>query len=171
MQRAGALEQHVFGFRNVGIGDAAVDRANRRTCLMVIKSYTLSAFGGDNVIDILRDRGVGLPAQFPWDPAGVNCGVGTFGFARPAVNAIAGNDCRHLKFPASRVSKLSKDLSWALVYKTQSGKLANPIDHNRTEFFMSTLLANSFQLNSQNNRPAGALVRYFTGLSSCLLKA
>jgi hypothetical protein len=66
-----------------------------------MKSYTLGAFGRDDIIDVLGNRGTALPIEVPGDAARVDCGIWTFGFACPAVDAIARNDCRHLKFPTS----------------------------------------------------------------------
>ena len=63
---------------------------NRRAGLMIVEAYAFGAFRGDDVIDVLGERGMGFAAEFPRRPAGVDRGVGAFGLARPAVDAFAG---------------------------------------------------------------------------------
>jgi len=62
---AGALDENVLGLGNVGIGDAAIDRANRGALLLVEEADALSAFGGNDVIDVLFERRVLFAVQFP----------------------------------------------------------------------------------------------------------
>jgi hypothetical protein len=52
MEHASASDQHSFGFRNIRIGNAAVDRAGRGTFLVIEKSYAFSAFAGKDVINV-----------------------------------------------------------------------------------------------------------------------
>src|SRR5687768_8396560 len=46
-----AREQNVLGLRNLGVRDAAVDGADRRTLFLVEEADALRAFLGDDVVD------------------------------------------------------------------------------------------------------------------------
>src|ERR1700674_270438 len=56
MEHASALDQNLFGLGNVGIGDAAIDRAHRRALFLIEEADALGAFVGDDVIDVFLDR-------------------------------------------------------------------------------------------------------------------
>src|SRR5271156_6639280 len=88
MQHASALDQHLFGFWDVWIGDAAIDRADRGALFLIEEADALGALVGDYVIDVVLDRRMGRSVEFPLRAALVNRGVGTLGLARTAVDAF-----------------------------------------------------------------------------------
>jgi len=51
-----------------------------------------------DIDNVLRDRWIRCAIQFPRHRTGINRGVGAFGFACAAVDAIAGDDSRHRRF-------------------------------------------------------------------------
>src|ERR1700685_4486740 len=56
MQHARALDQHLFGLRNVWVGDAAIDRAYGRALFLVEETNALGAFVGNDIVDVVLDR-------------------------------------------------------------------------------------------------------------------
>src|SRR6202167_831557 len=58
MQHARALDQHLFGLGNVGVRDAAINRTDRGALFLVEEADALGAFVGDNIIDVVLDRGL-----------------------------------------------------------------------------------------------------------------
>jgi hypothetical protein len=97
----------IFGV--IGVGHAAVYRANGRTLWFFVKAYTFGALAGNYIVKLvgigfLRIGGINLAAVFqlnfgklgavlpvPVNPAFVNGGVGAFGFASSAVYALLRN--------------------------------------------------------------------------------
>jgi len=61
-----------------------------------VEADAFGAYGGNDVIDILRDRGMALAVEVQSHRAGVNRRVGAFGLAGPAVDAFARDRRRHL---------------------------------------------------------------------------
>src|SRR5208337_1774476 len=101
MQHASAFDQHLFGLGNVGIRDAAIDRAYRRALFLVEKADAFGALVGDDVIDVLLDRGLVGAVEFPLRAAFINRGVGALGLARTAVDAFFCNQRRHFPAPST----------------------------------------------------------------------
>lgn len=91
---------HVFRVR-----EAAVYRANSCTLWFVVKALAFSAFIWNNVVVFRRPEVavesagrsrivIFLTVKFPNRSCFIDCSVGTFGFARPAIDAVGGNiDC------------------------------------------------------------------------------
>src|SRR5271155_5472283 len=82
MEHARALNQHLFGLWNVGVRDAAIDRAYRRALLLIEEADALGALVGDDVVDVVLQRGLVRAVEFPLRAAFVNRGVGTLRLAR-----------------------------------------------------------------------------------------
>jgi hypothetical protein len=96
MQFPGAREQDSFGFEISWIGNAAIYGTDCGAGFMIVKAHAFGAFGRNYVVDILRDRGMRLAIQIPSDRAGIDRRVGTFRFARPAIDTFARDRRRHL---------------------------------------------------------------------------
>ena len=96
MQLSRAREQYAFGFEVGWIGDATIDGAYCGACFVIVEADAFGAFGGDDVIDVLRDSGAGRAVKFPRNAAGIDCRVGAFGLASSAVDTFAGDRRRHL---------------------------------------------------------------------------
>src|SRR5258708_4026793 len=98
MEHASALDQHFFGLGNVGIRNAAINRAYRGALFLIEEADALGAFIGHDVIDVFLDRGLVRAVEFPLRAAFVNRGVGALGLASTAVNAFFSYQRGH--FPA-----------------------------------------------------------------------
>src|SRR3989442_5261900 len=97
MERAGALEQHRLALWQRGVGHAAVDRADLGARLLVVEADALGTLLGDDVEDVVGDRRMHRPVGcLPLDPALVDGGVRALRLAGAAVDALAGDDRRHL---------------------------------------------------------------------------
>src|SRR5271166_248160 len=59
MEHASARNQHFFSLGNVGVGDAAIDRAYCRALFLIEEADALGAFVGNDVIDVVLDRRLG----------------------------------------------------------------------------------------------------------------
>ena len=95
--RAG--QQHRLGLEIVRVRDAAIDRADRGTCFVIVKADAFGALGGNDVIDILRDGRAHLAIEFPFHSAAVYRGVWAFWLASTAVDAFARYGGRHYLTP------------------------------------------------------------------------
>src|SRR5215469_2754913 len=95
MQDAGALEQHLFGFGIIGIGDTAIDGADRGALLLVEEADALGALDGRDVIDVLLQWGIGRAVEFPVGAAFINRGVRALGLACAAVDTFLGDQGGH----------------------------------------------------------------------------
>src|SRR5207244_11012276 len=96
MERAGAHEQRRLALRPLGVGHAAVDRANLGARLLVVEADALSALLGDDVEDVVGDPRMHRPVgRLPLDPALVDGGVRALRLAGAAVDAFAGDHRRH----------------------------------------------------------------------------
>ena len=80
MKAHGSLEEQLLLFTMVRIGDAALDRANRLTGLVVVEADALGAKLGIDDVDLVT-----LADGF----------VGAFGLAGPAVDAVGRNMSGH----------------------------------------------------------------------------
>src|SRR5437867_6817472 len=104
MERAGALEERGLALRPLGVGHAAVDRADLRARLLVVEPDALGALLGDDVEDVVGDRRMHRPVRrLPLDPALVDGGVRALRLAGAAVAAFAGDHCRHRVGPLSNL--------------------------------------------------------------------
>src|SRR5882724_10813245 len=96
MERPGALEEQRLALRPLGVGHAAVDRADLGARLLVVEDDALGALLGDDVEDVVGDgrmhRAIG---RLPFHAALVDGGVGALRLAGPAVDAFAGDHGRH----------------------------------------------------------------------------
>src|SRR5690242_5917898 len=99
MQLLCALDQHLFGLGNFRIGDAAVDRTYCGALLLIEEADALGALVGHDVIDVLLNRTSRLAVKLPRRAAFIDRGVGAFGLAGPAVDALFGYDSCHLVGP------------------------------------------------------------------------
>src|SRR5437867_5670380 len=96
MERPGALEEQRLALRPLGVGHAAVDRADLGARLLVVEADALGALLGDDVEDVVGDRRMHRAVgRLPLDPALVDGGVRALGLAGAAVDAFAGDHCRH----------------------------------------------------------------------------
>src|SRR5258708_22553784 len=95
MQHFRALYQDFLGLGDRRIGDATIDGTDRRALFLIEETHALGAFVGDNIVDVLLDRGRGCAVQLPCRAALVDCGVGAFGLARAAIDAFLGNQRGH----------------------------------------------------------------------------
>src|ERR1700723_2667176 len=100
MKHARALDQHLFGLRNVWVRNAAIDRAYGRTLFLVEEADTLGALVGDDVVDVVLDRRLVRAVEFPLRAAFVNRGVGAFRLAGTAVNAFFSYQRGHFRTPS-----------------------------------------------------------------------
>src|SRR5208283_3619344 len=130
-----------------------------------MKAYALSAFGRNDIIDILRNGGTDLPVELPRNPAAVNRSVGTFGLARPAVDAIAGNDCRHLKF-----SRPQKDSKLNKIYRRPRSANMRPRRETQRELILPTITGQSFSCQRRRRHPFNIIITGSAGCVSKLLK-
>ena len=96
MQLPRACEQDSFGLEICWIGDAAIYGADCGAGFMIVEADAFGAFGGNDVVDILRDCGMRFAIEVPSDRAGIDSRVGAFGLAGSAVDAFAGYRRRHL---------------------------------------------------------------------------
>src|SRR5690348_1403517 len=114
MQFLRALDQRFLGFWIFRIGDAAVHRAYRRALFLIKEPDAFGALVGNDVIDVLHERGMSRAVQFPFGRAFVNRGVGAFGLAGTAVDALLGYYGGHLflktreRFAPQRRSRASR---------------------------------------------------------------
>src|SRR5437870_13213927 len=96
MERPGALEEQRLALGPLGVGQAAADRADIGARFMVVEADALGALLGDDVEDVVgyrrMHRAVG---RLPLDPALVDGGIRALGLAGAAVDALAGDHCRH----------------------------------------------------------------------------
>src|SRR5580704_2192878 len=143
MEHAGALDQHFFGLGNVGVGDAAVDRAYRRTLFLIEEADALGAFVGDDIIDVFFDRGLGRAVEFPLRAALVNRGVGAFRLARTAVDAFFCYQRGHLAAPKSipastkrsdRTATISARARWSKYFKAPIPSVGDGVCDASSEF-------------------------------------
>src|SRR5881409_4136716 len=96
MERPGALEEQRLALRPLGVGHAAVDRADLGARLLVVEADALGALLGDDVEDVVGDRRMHRPVgRLPLDPALLDGGVRALRLAGAAVDAFAGDDRRH----------------------------------------------------------------------------
>src|SRR5579859_522074 len=95
MKRAGAFEQRGFGFGDLRVGNAAIDRACGGAFLVVEEADTFGAFVGRDVIDVLGDWRMSFTVEFPGPAAFINRIVGASRQAGAAIDAFLGNDSRH----------------------------------------------------------------------------
>src|SRR5271157_497074 len=102
MKLARPRDQHLLVLGNLGIGNATIDWADRSACLMVEKTHTFGALGGNDVVEILRNRWGFHAVEVPLNAPRINCGVRTFRLACAAVYAVARDNRCHLIHPASR---------------------------------------------------------------------
>ena len=102
MQLARAGEQLLLGLGDLRVGHAAIDRTHGGAGLVIEEADTFGALLGNDVEDVVRDRGVCDAVQLPLDAALVNGGVRALGLTRAAVDALVRNDRRHSdgSFPA-----------------------------------------------------------------------
>src|SRR6202167_5344926 len=100
MQHARSLDQHLFGLGNVGIGVAANDRAYGRALLLIEEADALGALVGDDVVDVVLDRGLVRAVEFPLRAAFIDRGVRAFRLARTAVNAFFSYQRGHFRTPS-----------------------------------------------------------------------
>ena len=105
MELARALDKRRFLLRDVGVRDAAIDRAHHRALLLVKKTDALAAFVGRDVIDVLPKRRMLLAVEFPLLSAFVNRVVGARRRTSTAIDALFGDQRRHL--PATALPKAS----------------------------------------------------------------
>ena len=96
MHSPGAFQENFLALRNIRVGNTAVHRTNGRALLLVEEANALGAFLGSYIVDVFFDRGIGRPIEFPWRTSFVDGGVWALGFARPAVDALFGNQRRHI---------------------------------------------------------------------------
>src|ERR1700722_16788838 len=129
MQHAGALDQHFFGLGNVGIGDATIDRAYRGALFLIEEADAFGALVGDDVIDVVLDRGLCRAVEFPLRAAFVNRGVGAFRLAGTAVDAFFCYQRGHFRAPkevlvstkrSDRTATISARGKWSKYFKLRS---------------------------------------------------
>jgi hypothetical protein len=89
------LKQRAFGFRILGVGYAAVDRAHGGAGFVVEEPHTLRAFLRHDVKNLSGDGRMGDAIQLPFHPALVDGGIRAFRLARATVDAFTGNDGCH----------------------------------------------------------------------------
>src|ERR1035437_9726781 len=99
MEHASALNKDLFGLGNVGVRDAAIDRANRRALFLVEEADAFGAFVGDDIVEVVLDRGRGRAVELALRAAFVNRGVRAFRLARTAVNAFFCYHRGHFRAP------------------------------------------------------------------------
>src|SRR5258707_6032937 len=85
MKHASALDDHLFSLGDVRIRDAAIHRADCRTLFLIEEADALGAFVGHDIVDVVFDRGLVPPLEFPLLAAFVNRGVGALALARTAL--------------------------------------------------------------------------------------
>src|SRR5208337_2995041 len=107
MEHASALDKDLFGLGNLGVRKAAIDRANRRALFLVEEADAFGAFVGDDIVEVVPDRGRGRAVEFPLRAAFVNRGVGAFRLARTAVNAFFCYYRSHFRAPNPVVVELA----------------------------------------------------------------
>src|SRR5256712_11572808 len=96
MERPGALEEQPLALRPLGVGHAAVDRADLGARLLIVEADALGALLGDDVEDVVGDRRMHRAVgRLPLHPALVDGCVRALGLAGAAVDALAGDDRRH----------------------------------------------------------------------------
>src|SRR5260370_15821175 len=95
MQHSRARDQNFLGLGDCGIWDAAIDGTDRRALLLIEEAHALGALVGDDIVDVLFDRGRRRAIQLPRRAALVDCGVGAFGLARAAIDAFFSNQRGH----------------------------------------------------------------------------
>src|ERR1700719_933883 len=133
MQHACALDQYLFGFGNVRVGDAAIDRAHRGALFLIEEADALGAFVGDDVIDVFLDRRLGRAVEFPLRAALVNRGVGALRLARAAVDAFFCYQRGHFRAPkavpvstkrSDRTATISASDKWSKYFNALTGQSA-----------------------------------------------
>src|ERR1700735_5637342 len=88
MADARGLDQYFFGLWNVGVGDAAIDRAYCGALFLIEEADALGALVGDDIVDVFLDRRLGRAVEFPLRAAFIDRGVGALRLARTAVGAL-----------------------------------------------------------------------------------
>jgi len=96
MERARTRDKRRFPLRDGGVGNTAIDRAYHRALLTAEKPNALAALVGRDVIDVLPERRMLLAVELPLPSALVNRAVGACRQAKPAIDAVFGNQRRHL---------------------------------------------------------------------------
>ena len=111
MESAGSFDQYIFGFGNIGIGHAAVDRACCSAFLVVKKSDAFGAFVGRNIIDVLSQRRAHRALEFGGLAAFVNRLVRASRQAGPTVDTFFSNESCHflLSHALSQTGCVRKD--------------------------------------------------------------
>jgi hypothetical protein len=95
MEQAGARQQYLLGFGDIGIGNTAVNRAYRGAFFVIEKADALGAFVGCDVINIFGQRRPQLAVQFRRLATFVNCIVRASRQACAAINTFLSNHRRH----------------------------------------------------------------------------
>jgi hypothetical protein len=107
MERAHTRDKRRFLLRDGGVGNAAIDRAYHRALLPVEKANALAAFVGRDVIDVLPKRRIFLAVELPLLSAFVNRAVGARWRAKAAIDALFGDQRRHIEGRATALPKAS----------------------------------------------------------------
>ena len=103
MQRAGAREQDVVGLDDLRVRHAAIDRADGRAGLLVVEPHALGALLGDDVEDLIVERGVHRAVGAEPLHAGLVDGrVRTLRLAGAAVDALVGDHRGHWNDPPNK---------------------------------------------------------------------
>src|SRR5215469_1509793 len=92
----GAFQENLLAFGDIWVGNAAVYRADGRALFLVKESDTLGAFLGSYIINVFLDRGIGRAVEFPRRSSLVDGRVRALGLTRAAVDALFGNQGRHI---------------------------------------------------------------------------
>jgi hypothetical protein len=95
MQRLGTLEQHGLAFRNIRVGNTAVDGTYRRTCFMIEKAYAFRALLRHDVENVVGNGRMLLAVVLPLHTTLIDGGIRALGLARAAVNALGSDYRRH----------------------------------------------------------------------------
>ena len=114
MESVFAFEEGVLGFYTFRIGNAAIYRANCGTLRLLMEAHTFSAFVGNDIVEIVRNRLVyiswsgwgtvfedigrlhsGAIGHAPFDATFIDGIVGALGLAGSAVDTFLSDHDRH----------------------------------------------------------------------------